>query len=81
MTQTRKLIEVSPSLEAVGRESAREKSIRHGHPSARHLWWAPRSLAAARAISRHEAFDPTSLCTVTENGGTLDAAKARFEDS
>jgi len=81
VTQTRKLIEVSPSWEVVGRESAREKSIRHGHPSALHMWWAPRSLAAARAISRHEPFDPTSLRTVTENGGTLDAAKARFEDS
>src|SRR5688572_29895062 len=46
----RKLIEVSLPLEAINRESAREKSIRHGHPSTLHLWWARRPLAAARAV-------------------------------
>ncbi|MGW5674086.1 DUF1156 domain-containing protein [Streptomyces sp. NPDC003860] len=45
-----KLIEVSLPLEAINRESAREKSIRHGHPSTLHLWWARRPLAAARAM-------------------------------
>lgn len=44
----RKLIEVSLPLEAINVESAREKSIRHGHPSTLHLWWARRPLAAAR---------------------------------
>src|SRR5215470_17024487 len=48
--QKRKLIEVALPLEAINRESAREKSIRHGHPSALHLWWARRPLAAARAV-------------------------------
>ena len=48
--QKRKLIEVSLPLEAINRESAREKSIRHGHPSTLHLWWARRPLAAARAV-------------------------------
>src|SRR5882757_86366 len=46
----RKLIEVALPLEAINRESAREKSIRHGHPSTLHLWWARRPLAAARAV-------------------------------
>ncbi|MEJ7785758.1 MAG: DUF1156 domain-containing protein, partial [Solirubrobacteraceae bacterium] len=50
MTQTRKLIEVALPLEAINRESAREKSIRHGHPSTLHLWWARRPLAACRAV-------------------------------
>ena len=46
----KKLIEVSLPLEAINRESAREKSIRHGHPSTLHLWWARRPLASARAV-------------------------------
>src|SRR3954467_9573709 len=46
----RKLIEVALPLEAINRESAREKSIRYGHPSTLHLWWARRPLAAARAV-------------------------------
>lgn len=50
MTTPRKLIEVSLPLEDINRESAREKSIRHGHPSTLHLWWARRPLAAARAV-------------------------------
>jgi putative DNA methylase len=45
-----KLIEVALPLEAINRESAREKSIRHGHPATLHLWWARRPLAAARAM-------------------------------
>jgi putative DNA methylase len=48
--QRRKLIEVALPLEAINRESAREKSIRHGHPSTLHLWWARRPLSACRAI-------------------------------
>ena len=51
MTEHRKrLIEVALPLEAINRESAREKSIRHGHPSTLHLWWARRPLAACRAV-------------------------------
>lgn len=48
--EKRKLIEVALPLEAINRESAREKSIRHGHPSTLHLWWARRPLAVARAM-------------------------------
>jgi putative DNA methylase len=46
----RKLIEVALPLDAINAEAAREKSIRHGHPSTLHLWWARRPLAAARAV-------------------------------
>lgn len=49
-TIRKKLIEVALPLEAINREAAREKSIRHGHPSTLHLWWARRPLAAARAV-------------------------------
>jgi putative DNA methylase len=49
-TYKKKLIEVALPLEAINRESAREKSIRHGHPSTLHLWWARRPLAACRAV-------------------------------
>lgn len=50
MTYKKKLIEVALPLEAINVASAREKSIRHGHPSTLHLWWARRPLAAARAV-------------------------------
>ncbi len=46
----KKLIEVALPLDAINRESSREKSIRFGHPSTLHLWWARRPLAAARAV-------------------------------
>lgn len=46
----RRLIETSIPLEAINEASAREKSIRHGHPSTLHLWWARRPLAACRAV-------------------------------
>lgn len=46
----RKLIEVALPLDAINAASAREKSIRQGHPSTLHLWWARRPLAAARAV-------------------------------
>jgi len=50
MTYKKKLIEVALPLEAINKEAAREKSIRHGHPSTLHLWWARRPLAACRAV-------------------------------
>ncbi len=46
----KKLIEVALPLEAINAASAKEKSIRHGHPSTLHLWWARRPLAACRAV-------------------------------
>ena len=50
MTYRKKLIEVALPLDAINREASREKSIRHGHPSTLHLWWARRPLAACRAV-------------------------------
>jgi len=50
MTYKKKLIEVALPLEAINKECAREKSIRHGHPCTLHLWWARRPLAACRAV-------------------------------
>ena len=49
-TSNRKLIEVALPLDDINAASAREKSIRHGHPSTLHLWWARRPLAACRAV-------------------------------
>ena len=58
----KKLIEVALPLEAINKASAREKSIRHGHPSTLHLWWARRPLAAARAVIFAQMVDdPSSL--------------------
>ena len=58
----KKLIEVSLPLEAINIASAREKSIRHGHPSTLHLWWARRPLAACRAVLFASLVDdPSSL--------------------
>jgi putative DNA methylase len=50
MSYRKKLIEVALPLEEINKQSAREKSIRHGHPSTLHLWWARRPLAACRAV-------------------------------
>jgi putative DNA methylase len=60
MTYKKKLIEVAIPLEVINRESAREKSIRHGHPSTLHLWWARRPLAAARAVLFAQLVDDPS---------------------
>ena len=64
MTVTRKkLIEVALPLEAINAASVREKSIRHGHPSTLHLWWARRPLATARAVIFAQMVDDPSACT------------------
>ena len=62
MTQTykKKLIEVAIPLEAINAASAREKSIRHGHPSTLHMWWARRPLAACRAVLFAQLVDDPS---------------------
>ena len=57
MAYKRKLIEVAIPLAAINIESAREKSIRHGHPSTLHLWWARRPLATARAVLFSQLVD------------------------
>lgn len=60
MVKKRKLIEVALPLEAINRESAREKSIKHGHPSSLHLYWARRPLATARAVLFAQLVDDPS---------------------
>jgi putative DNA methylase len=60
MTYKKKLIEVALPLEAINTASAREKSIRHGHPSTLHLWWARRPLATARAVIFAQMVDDPS---------------------
>ena len=59
-TYRKKLIEVALPLDAINKASAREKSIRHGHPSTLHLWWARRPLAAARAVIFAQTVDDPS---------------------
>lgn len=56
----KKLIEVALPLEAINTASAKEKSIRHGHPSTLHLWWARRPLAACRAVLFAQLVDDPS---------------------
>jgi len=56
----KKLIEVSIPLEAINKASVKEKSIRHGHPSTLHLWWARRPLAACRAVLFSQLVDDPS---------------------
>ena len=60
MNHKKKLIEVALPLDAINKASAREKSIRHGHPSTLHLWWARRPLAAARAVIFAQMVDDPS---------------------
>ena len=60
MSHNKKLIEVALPLDAINKASAREKSIRHGHPSTLHLWWARRPLAAARAVIFAQMVDDPS---------------------
>ena len=60
MKYKKKLIEVALPLEAINTASTREKSIRHGHPSTLHLWWARRPLATARAVIFAQMVDDPS---------------------
>ena len=56
----KKLIEVSIPIEAINKASVRERSLRHGHPSTLHLWWARRPLAACRAVLFAQLVDDPS---------------------
>ena len=60
MTNRKKLIEVALPLDAINAASAREKSIRHGHPSTLHLWWSRKPLATARAVIFAQMVDDPS---------------------
>nr|WP_303705369.1 DUF1156 domain-containing protein [Brevundimonas naejangsanensis] len=81
-TPTRKkLIEVAMPLEAINTASAREKSIRHGHPSTLHLWWARRPLAACRAVIFGQLVDdPSSWPDRFPTKEEQDAERERLHD-
>src|SRR3954453_982213 len=72
-----KLIEVALPLEAINRESAREKSIRHGHPSTLHLWWSRKPLATVRAVLFAQLVDDPS--SHPDRFPTEDAQRAERE--
>src|ERR1043166_6005541 len=75
----KKLIEVSIPLEVINAASAREKSIRHGHPSTLHLWWARRPLAACRAVLFASLVDdPSSRPDLFPTEPAQDAARQRL---
>ncbi len=81
MTQPykKKLIEVAIPLEAINAASVREKSIRHGHPSTLHLWWARRPLAACRAVLFAQLVDdPSSLPDQFPTAELQDAERKRL---
>ena len=75
----KKLIEVALPLEAINTASTREKSIRHGHPSTLHLWWARRPLAAARAVIFSQmVIDPSHLPEEFPTEESQDAERHRL---
>ncbi len=77
----KKLIEVDLPLDDINRESAREKSIRHGHPSTLHLWWARRPLAACRAvIFASMVDDPSSWPDEFPTAEAQNAERERLHD-
>lgn len=77
----KKLIETSLPLEAINAAASREKSIRHGHPSTLHLYWARRPLAAARAVLFAQLVDdPASRPEEFPTVEAQDAERARLHD-
>src|SRR5437667_6147941 len=79
MRQRKKLIEVALPLEAINKASAREKSIRHGHPSTLHLWWARRPLSAARAVIFAQMVDdPSSHADLFPTGKAQEKERKRL---
>src|SRR5258707_10174467 len=73
----KKLIEVALPLEAINAASAKEKSIRHGHPSTLPLWWGRRPLAACRAVLFASLVDdPDSDPRYRRPDGTVDEDRA-----
>lgn len=79
MKPPKKLIEVALPLDAINKASAREKSIRHGHPSTLHLWWARRPLAAARAVIFAQTVDdPSSHPDIFRTGKAQEKERQRL---
>src|SRR5947209_3125743 len=79
MTIPKKLIEVALPLKAINEASAKEKSIRHGHPSTLHLWWARRPLAACRAVLFASLVDDPDSDPQFEGLGDEITSKKRAE--
>ncbi len=74
---SKKLIEVALPLAKINEAAAREKSIRHGHPSTLHLWWARRPLAACRAVLFASLVDdPDSDPAFRRLDGSIDEERA-----
>src|SRR5262245_18294186 len=73
----KKLIEVALPLDAINAAAAREKSIRHGHPSTLHLWWARRPLAAARAVIFSQMVNDPSWKWEMEHPGEVPASNLK----
>jgi hypothetical protein len=68
MTKKKKLIEVALPLEAINKASAREQSIRHGHPNTLHFWRARRQLAAADGKNHlTDVADPETLLRLIQS--------------
>jgi putative DNA methylase len=81
MIYRKKLIEVALPLDVINTEAAREKSIRHGHPSTLHLWWARRPLAAARAVIFAQMVDdPSSVPEEFPTDATQESERKRLFD-
>lgn len=81
VTYRKKLIEVGLPLDAINRASAREKSIRRGHPSTLHLWWARRPLAACRAVLFASLVDdPSARPDVFPTAADQEAERRRLFD-
>lgn len=79
MADIKKLIEVAIPLDDINAASAREKSIRHGHPSTLHLWWARRPLATARAVLFASLVDaPSSHPEIFPTEAEQDAERQRL---
>src|SRR5450756_2355266 len=77
----RKLIEVSLPLEDINRESSREKSIRHGHPSSLHLWWSRKPLSTCRAVLFASLVDdPSARADEFPTQEAQDAERRRLFD-
>ena len=75
----KKLIEVALPLDAINAASKREKSIRHGHPSTLHLWWARRPLAAARAVIFAQMVDdPSAIPSISESPRAQEKERERL---
>ena len=76
----KKLIEVDLPLDDINKESAREKLIRHGHPSTLHVWWARRPLASCRAVIFASMVDDPSDCSEFPTEESKRAERDRLHD-